>query len=94
MFMITSFRHKGLRLFYETGNARGIRAEHTQRLARILSFLDRAMTAADVDLPGWRLHPLKGSLAGFWSITVSGNWRIVFRFVSSNVALVDYLDYH
>jgi len=92
--MIISFRHKGLRTFYETGNTRGIRAEHAGRLARVLSFLDRAAVPADVDLPGWRLHPLKGTWAGFWSITVSGNWRIVFRFVGNDVELLDYLDYH
>jgi len=92
--MITSFRHKGLRVFFETGNTRGIRAEHAARLARILSFLDRAAIPDDVDLPGWRLHPLKGALAGFWSITVNSNWRVVFRFVGSDVELIDYLDYH
>jgi len=92
--MITSFRHKGLRLFYDTGDTRGIRAEHAKKLARVLAFLDRATAPVDVDLPGWRLHTLKGTLAGFWSITISGNWRVVFRFVGSDVELVDYLDYH
>jgi len=92
--MITSFRHKGLRVFFETGNTRGIQAGHAARLARVLSFLDRAAVPDDVDLPGWRLHPLKGALAGFWSITISGNWRVMFRFVGSDVELLDYLDYH
>jgi len=92
--MLLSFRHKGLRLFHETGATRGIRLEHARRLSRVLSFLDRATAPVDVDLPGWRLHPLKGELAGFWSITVSGNWRVVFRFASNDIELVDYLDYH
>jgi len=94
MTMIQSFRHKGLRIFHATGDTRGIRPEHARRLARVLSFLDNADVPDDVDLPGWRLHPLKGALAGFWSITVSGNWRVIFRFVEGGVELVDYLDYH
>jgi len=92
--MIKSFQHKGLRAFYENGSTKGIRADHAKRLARVLPFLDRAAEPADVDLPGWRLHELKGKLAGYWSITISGNWRVIFRFVGSDVELVDYLDYH
>lgn len=92
--MIKSFQHKGLRVFYETGSTKGIRADHAKRLARILPLLDRATAPVDVDLPGWRLHPLKGERAEFWSITVSGNWRVIFRFVDTDVELVDYLDYH
>jgi len=60
----------------------------------VLSFLDRATTPEDVNFPGWRLHPLKGQLAGFWAITIHANWHIVFRFVGHDVELVDYLDYH
>ncbi|HBO6064777.1 type II toxin-antitoxin system RelE/ParE family toxin [Pseudomonas aeruginosa] len=92
--MIKSFQHKGLRVFYETGSTKGIRADHAKRLARVLPFLDRAAAPADVDFPGWRLHQLKGEMAGYWSITISGNWRVVFRFVGTDVELVDYLDYH
>jgi len=92
--MIISFRHKGLRVLHETGNTRGIQATHANRLKRQLQFLDRAMTAQDLSLPGWQLHPLKGELSGFWSVSVSGNWRLIFRFVGSDVELVDYLDYH
>ncbi|EKZ3179254.1 Killer protein [Pseudomonas aeruginosa] len=92
--MIKSFQHKGLRVFYETGSTKGIRADHAKRLARVLPFLDRAAAPADVDFPGWRLHQLKGDMAGYWSITISGNWRVVFRFVGTDVELVDYLDYH
>ncbi|KXU35716.1 Killer protein [Ventosimonas gracilis] len=92
--MIISFRHKGLRLFYETGSTRGIRAEHAAKLGRALLLLDRATVPADMDLPGFRLHALKGNLAGFWSIGISGNWRVIFRFTVNGVELVDYLDYH
>ena len=92
--MIISFRHKGLRLFHETGNARGIQVAHTRRLRRQLQFLDSAMVADDLAVPGWQLHPLKGGLSGFWSISVSGNWRLVFRIAGGDVELVDYLDYH
>ncbi len=56
--------------------------------------MDRAAVPGDLDLPGWRLHPLKGELAEYWSLTVSGNWRIIFRFTGSDIELVDYLDYH
>ncbi|MEP7455136.1 type II toxin-antitoxin system RelE/ParE family toxin [Phyllobacterium sp. SB3] len=92
--MIRSFRHKGLKEFFETGSLRGINAAHSKRLARILAFLDRASMPDDLNIPGWRLHQLHGSFHGFWSISVSGNWRIIFRFVESDVELVDYLDYH
>ncbi|MDH1011455.1 type II toxin-antitoxin system RelE/ParE family toxin [Pseudomonas nicosulfuronedens] len=92
--MIISFRHKGLQAFYETGTTRGIRADHARRLARMLPFLDNAAGAADLAIPGWRLHPLKGDLEGCWSLSVSGNWRLVFRFIGSDVELLDYLDYH
>ncbi|MEY9330800.1 proteic killer suppression protein [Pseudomonas protegens] len=92
--MIKSFQHKGLRAFYETGSTRGIRAEHARRLARQLSFMDHASEPADLNLPGWRLHPLRGDLLGYWSLVVSGNWRVIFRFVGSDIELVDNLDYH
>lgn len=92
--MIKSFRHKGLKVFFETGSSRGINASHAKRLARMLSYLDRAATPDALDIPGWRLHPLQGKLFGFWSLTVDGNWRIIFRFVGHDVELIDYLDYH
>lgn len=92
--MIISFQHKGLRLFYETGSTKGIRVDHAKRLARMLAFMDRATAPGDLDLPGWRLHPLKGDRAEFWSLTVSGNWRVIFRFAGNDIELVDYLDYH
>ncbi|WP_051781252.1 type II toxin-antitoxin system RelE/ParE family toxin [Janthinobacterium agaricidamnosum] len=77
-----------------TGSSRGVNADHAKRLARMLAFLDRASTPAELDIPGWRLHPLHGELAGFWSLTVSGNWRIIFRFSGADVEMLDYLDYH
>jgi proteic killer suppression protein len=92
--MIKSFQHKGLRGFYETGSTRGIRADHAKRLSRMLQFMDRATHPRDLDLPGWRLHSLKGELSEYWSLSVSGNWRVIFRFVGSDIELVDYLDYH
>jgi len=60
----------------------------------MLQFMDRAVLPGDLDLPGWRLHPLKGELADYWSLSVSGNWRVIFRFIGSDIELVDYLDYH
>lgn len=91
--MIISFRRKGLRTFYESGSTKGIRNDHAKRLSRILSFMDRACEPSDLDIPGWRLHPLKGELVEFWSLTVNGNWRVIFRFVGSDIELFDYLDY-
>ncbi len=92
--MIKSFQHKGLRLFFETGSKAGIKPDHAPRLMRQLLRLDIAKTANDVNLPGWGLHQLVGSLEGHYSITVNGNWRITFKFEDKDVALVNYLDYH
>lgn len=92
--MISSFRHKGLRRFHETGDAAGIRADQTERLRRVLSLLDQIQTPQEANLPGLRLHALKGELRGFWSVTVSGNWRVIFTMNGSNVANVDLVDYH
>lgn len=92
--MITSFRHKGLKLLYETGSAKGIQAEHRTKLSSILSALDAAAEPNELALPSYRLHPLEGKLKGHWSIWVNGNWRVTFRFVGADVELVDYQDYH
>ncbi len=92
--MIKSFRHKGIKALYLTGNAKGVRADHVARLRRVLASLDVAKVPDDMDEPGMRLYPLKGELAGFWSVSVSGNWRVIFRFIDTDVELVDYLDYH
>jgi proteic killer suppression protein len=92
--MIISFRHKGLETLYRVDSARGVQAAHANKLRRILGFLDVAAEPADMDLPGYKLHPLKGELRGHWSVWVSGNWRITFRFIGADVELVDYQDYH
>jgi proteic killer suppression protein len=93
--MIVSFQHKGLRLFYETGNAKGLPSVQVAKIRRILTAIDEANDLQEVGLfPGWRLHPLHGDLEGFWSITVTGNWRIVFSFEDGNALELDYLDYH
>ncbi|WP_122666240.1 type II toxin-antitoxin system RelE/ParE family toxin [Pseudomonas viridiflava] len=92
--MIRSFQHKGLKAFYETGRTKGIQLDHVKRLRLVLGALDEASSSSELMLPGYRLHPLKGQLAGFWSMTVSGNWRVIFRFIDTDVELVDYLDYH
>lgn len=92
--MIVSFRHKGLEALYRSGSKRGVRASHVAKLERILSALDVAQSSADLTIPSFRLHPLKGELSGHWSIWVNGNWRVTFRFVEQDVELVDYQDYH
>ncbi|WP_074811511.1 type II toxin-antitoxin system RelE/ParE family toxin [Pseudomonas syringae] len=92
--MVVSWRHKGLKVFFETGSTSRVRVNHSKRLAHALAILNRARTPDNVNIPGWRLHPLKGELAGFWSITINTNWRIIFRFLDTDVELVDYLDYH
>ncbi|WP_338416389.1 type II toxin-antitoxin system RelE/ParE family toxin [uncultured Sphaerotilus sp.] len=92
--MIQNFRHKGLKLFFETGSTAGIRAEHAAKLGAMLRRLNVVTDAQAMNLPGWKLHPLKGSRSGHWSVWVSGNWRLTFTFVGVNAELVDYQDYH
>jgi toxin HigB-1 len=92
--MICSIRHKGLKRLYELDDPRGVIAEHVAKLRDILARLDAAGTVADMDLPGFRLHPLKGELKGFWAVTVRANWRVTFRFADGDARDVDYLDYH
>jgi proteic killer suppression protein len=92
--MIRSFRHKGLQRLYEAGDRRRVTPEHAAKIERVLARLEHAARPNDMDLPGFRLHPLKGDLAGFWAVTVSANWRIVFRFEDGDAADVDLLDYH
>jgi len=93
--MILSFRHKGLEAFYQTGTTKGIQAAHARKLGRILAALSVASGPQDLaSFPGFGLHPLKGNLAGHWSVWVNGNWRVTFRFVGADVELVDYWDYH
>lgn len=92
--MIKSFRHKGLKKFYETGKATGIQPKHTKRLRMQLVALDTATTAEDMDIPGFKLHELKGKDKGRWSIWVNGNWRITFEFRDGHAYVLDYEDYH
>lgn len=91
---IKSFRHKGLEEFHLTGSKRGIRPEHAAKLADVLDVLNRAATVNDTAYPGSFLHPLKGELDGYWSVRISGNWRLIFRFKAGDIYLVDYVDYH
>jgi proteic killer suppression protein len=92
--MIKTFKHKGLRKFFETGNASGIQPGHTRKTRIRLTALDTGTCIEDIDLPGFRLHPLKGDRQGFWAIDVTKNWRIVFKFQDGNAFIVDYEDYH
>jgi proteic killer suppression protein len=92
--MIKSFKHKGLKQFAETGSKAGIQAKHGKRLRRLLTALDVASTPSDMNAPGNDLHPLRGSLAGHWAVSVSGNWRLTFAFEGEDVVLLDYRDYH
>ncbi len=92
--MIKSFRHKGIQGFFETGSKAGIQPDHASRLRIQLTRLDVAVSPQDMNAPGWRLHSLSGALAGHWSITVNGNWRLTFKFEGEDAVLVDYQDYH
>lgn len=92
--MIKSFAHKGLEIFFRTGNTKGIQSKHARRLGMVLDLPDNAADALDMNFPGARLHRLKGDMNGLWSVTISGNWRIMYRFEDGNVYIVDYQDYH
>lgn len=92
--MIKSFRHKGLQRLYETSVASGVRPDHAKRLRLQLAALETCHTIDDMNIPGFRLHPLKGELRGRWAISVSGNWRLTFEFRDGNAYILDYEDYH
>ncbi len=92
--VIRSYRHKGLKLFAETGSKAGIQPKHAARLRRLLTALDVASQPGDMNAPGNNLHPLKAEFAGHWSVKVSGNWRLTFCFEGEDVIRVDYQDYH
>ncbi len=92
--MIKSFKHKGLEKFFTKGSKSGIQAVHAPRLEERLQALHTATEIEDMDLPGWRLHSLKGEREGLWAINVSGNWRIVFEFTNGHAYIVNYEDYH
>jgi proteic killer suppression protein len=92
--MIVSFRHKGSRQLFEGESTKGVNAEHVRKLRQLLALLDVALTIADLNYETFRLHPLKGDLKGWWSMTVRANWRVIFKFETGRVSDVDLVDYH
>jgi len=92
--VIRTFEHKGLEKFFRTGSLAGVQAKHARRLRIQLAMLDQARKPEDMNAPGWRLHNLQGSLRNHWAVSVSGNWRLTFRFEGEDAVLVDYQDYH
>ncbi|GLQ92098.1 type II toxin-antitoxin system RelE/ParE family toxin [Dyella acidisoli] len=92
--MIKTFRHKGIKEFFLTGSTRGIQTTHANRLRLQLGRLDKALEPKDMNVPGWKLHPLRGDLGGHWAVWVNGNWRLTFAFEDGDAVLVDYQDYH
>ena len=92
--MIKSFRHKGLKKFFDTGSRSGIQPHHAKRLRMQLVAIETAQNIPDMDIPGFRLHQLKGSDTGRWSIWVNGNWRLTFEFEDAHAHVLDYEDYH
>lgn len=93
--MIKTIRHKGLKALYEKDQTKGVQQIQVKRLRAILARLDAAATPADMDFPGLRLHLLKGAMAGFYAVDVSGNWRVIFRFdEDGNATDIDLIDYH
>jgi proteic killer suppression protein len=91
--VIKNFRHKGLKKLYDTGSRQGVKPEHVNRLRLILARLDASQSPQDMDLPGLNLHTLKGKFKGYWAVSVSGNWRLIFRFEDNSAVDIDYLDY-
>jgi toxin HigB-1 len=92
--MIKDFKHKGLELFFETGKVNGIQPIHASRLRMQLGALDSAQDIKDLNIPGYRLHKLKGTKNSLWSITVNKNWRLTFEFIGKDVFILNYEDYH
>ncbi len=92
--MIRSFRHRGLKRLYERGDRSQVGADMLDRIENILAKLDTSDMPEKMNLPGYRLHPLKGDLAGFWAVTVRANWRIIWRFEGADAVEVDLIDYH
>ena len=92
--MIKSFKHKGLTRYFEEGTKAGIQARHADRLRLQMAALDTAAVIGDLDIPGYRLHPLRGQAKSRWSIWVSGNWRLTFEFKDGDAYVLDYEDYH
>lgn len=92
--MILRFRHKGLKRLFEYDDPKGVRPDQIEKLKNILAVLNRARVPSDMDLPGFRLHPLKGDRKGLWSVAVSANWRVIFRFEKGHASDLDLTDYH
>ncbi len=91
---IKTFKHKGLKRFFESGNKGGIQAAHANKIRRVLDRLNASTEVKDMDAPGYDFHPLKGDLKGFYSVHVNGNWTIIFRFENAEAKDVDLVDYH
>jgi len=94
VWVVRGFRHKGLAKFFETGSKAGVQAQHAARLRLILGRLSAATAPQDMALPGLGLHSLAGDRRGTWAVSVSGNWRVTFKFVGKDADAVDYEDYH
>jgi len=92
--MIRKFRHKGLRELFESGKAKGVNPQHVTRLKQMMALLETAETLEDMDLPGLKLHELKGQRKGTWAVSVSGNWRVTFTMLEGDTTDVNYEDYH
>lgn len=92
--MIVSFRHRGLKLFYEKGDASKLQPQHVNKIRLILTRLDAAKTPEELNVPGYGLHQLKGNLKDFWSIKIDKNYRIIFKVENENTQELDYIDYH
>ena len=92
--MIKSFKHKGLEKFFTDSDTAGIQPAHATKISDRLAFLNASTAIEDMNKPGYRLHPLKGHLKGFWAMDVSRNWRIVFKFEDGDAYMVNYEDYH
>ncbi|GGH05183.1 type II toxin-antitoxin system mRNA interferase toxin, RelE/StbE family [Sphingobacterium alkalisoli] len=92
--MIVSFRHKGLKLFYEKGDASKLQSQHVSKIRLILTRLDAVKTPEELNVPGYGLHQLKGNLKNFWSVKVDKNYRIIFKIENEQVQEIDYIDYH
>lgn len=92
--MIRSFKHRGLKRLYQRGDPSGIRPDLLETIERILTILDSAAGPQALDIPRYRLHPMKGDLRGFWSVTVRANWRVIFRFEGNDAFDVELIDYH
>ena len=92
--MIRGFRHRGLKRLFEDDDRSKVNTQDVEKLRRILARLNQSRAPSDMDAPGFRLHPLKGELKGFWAVTVRANWRVIFRFQGEDAADVDLSDYH